>query len=69
MVSLFVQGIDDDLARALARRAAAHGRTLEEEHREILRKALSRPSRRALEMVLAKLPQPREEVELYVRGG
>jgi plasmid stability protein len=69
MASLLVHGIDDDLARALARRAAAHGRTPEEEHREILRKALSRPSRRALEMALAELPRQREEVELYVRGG
>lgn len=40
MAQLIVRGVDEAVARALKRRAAAHGRSAEAEHREILRKAL-----------------------------
>jgi antitoxin FitA len=37
---LVVRNVDDDIARALKRRASRHGRSAEAEHREILREAL-----------------------------
>ena len=39
--SLRVHNLDDDLIRRLKRRAALHGRSMEAEHREILRQALA----------------------------
>lgn len=42
---LYLHNIDHDLVIALTERAAQHGRSLEEEHREILKLALRRPSR------------------------
>ncbi len=39
--SLQVRNLDDELIGRLKRRAARHGRSVEAEHREILRQALS----------------------------
>ena len=39
-VSLHVRNVDDELARALKKRAAEKGRSAEAEHRAILRQAL-----------------------------
>ena len=39
--SLQLRNLDDDLIRRLKRRAALHGRSMEAEHREILRQALA----------------------------
>jgi antitoxin FitA len=39
--ALHVRNLDDDLILRLRRRAARHGRSIEAEHREILRQALS----------------------------
>jgi plasmid stability protein len=44
MGSLIVRGIDDDLIARLKRRAAAHGRSAEAEHRDILHHALTEGS-------------------------
>ncbi len=44
MGSLIVRGVDDDLIARLKARAAAHGRSAEAEHRDILRRALSEGS-------------------------
>jgi antitoxin FitA len=41
MGSLIVRNIDDNLIANLKARAAAHGRSAEAEHREILRRALT----------------------------
>jgi plasmid stability protein len=38
---LHVRNLDDETVARLKRRAARHGRSVEAEHREILRKALS----------------------------
>jgi plasmid stability protein len=38
---LHVRNLDDELVLRLKRRAARHGRSVEAEHREILRQALS----------------------------
>ena len=44
MGSLLARGVDDDLIVRLKTRAAAHGRSAEAEHREILRRALAEGS-------------------------
>ena len=44
MTSLTIRGIDDTLKRALRIRAAENGQSMEEEVRQILRKALGVPS-------------------------
>lgn len=41
MATLTVRNLDEDLVRRLRMRAAAHGRSAEAEHRDILRHALS----------------------------
>jgi len=40
MAQLIVRNLDADLVRRLKRRAAANGRSAEEEHRQILRQVL-----------------------------
>lgn len=40
VAQLIVRNVDDDLVRRLKRRAAEHGRSAEEEHRQLLRAAL-----------------------------
>jgi plasmid stability protein len=42
MAQLTVRNVDDRVVRALKQRAAAHGRSAEAEHREILRGTLLR---------------------------
>ncbi len=42
MAQLIVRNVDDDLVRSLKRRAAEHGRSAEEEHRQLLREVLRR---------------------------
>lgn len=56
MPDLLVRGVDDEIVRALKERAAAHGRSAEAEHREILAAALARPRRRSFAEVLASMP-------------
>lgn len=45
MASMTIRNLDEDLKHRLRIRAAAHGRSMEEEARDILRAALSEPSR------------------------
>jgi plasmid stability protein len=56
MADLLVRGLDEDVVRALKARAAAHGRSAEAEHRDILQRALTRPRRRSLAELLAAMP-------------
>ena len=44
MGSLIVRNVDDDLIALLKARAAAHGRSAEAEHRDILRQVLTEGS-------------------------
>jgi plasmid stability protein len=54
---LIVRDVEDDVVRALKRRAASHGRSAEAEHREILRDALAGDVERAsFKRVLAAMP-------------
>lgn len=55
--NLVVRNIDADVVQALKQTAAAHGRSAEAEHREILRAALQRPPRRSFAEVLASMPE------------
>ena len=54
--NLVVRNIDEDVAFALKKLAASHGRSAEAEHREILRAVLTRPQRRSFAEVLANMP-------------
>lgn len=53
---LVVTKVDADLVRALKEAAALHGRSPEDEHREILRAALLKPVRRSFKEVLSSMP-------------
>ena len=46
MAQLIVRNLEENLVRELKLRAARHGRSAEEEHREILRAALGRRRRK-----------------------
>lgn len=57
MRQLIVRNVDDELVRALRRRASRHGRSAEAEHREILRRALAGDVERAsFKQALASMP-------------
>jgi plasmid stability protein len=64
--NLVVRNIDPALAQAL-KQAAAHGRSAEAEHREILRSALSRPARKTLKEVLAEMPDVGSDADFDFR--
>lgn len=44
MASITIRNLDDGLKRRLRIRAAEHGRSMEEEAREILRQAIGKPT-------------------------
>lgn len=54
--NLVVRNVEPEVVQALKQIAAAHGRSAEAEHREILRAVLSRPARRSFAQVLANMP-------------
>ena len=57
MRQLIVRNVDDDLVRSLKIRAARHGRSMEAEHREILRTSLEPEQRRSsLKSLLVSMP-------------
>ncbi|MEI6110797.1 MAG: DNA-binding protein [Cyanobium sp. ELA712] len=51
-----MRGVDDGIVQALMKRAGAHGRTAEAEHRAILAAALMSPPRRNLAELLGSMP-------------
>lgn len=53
--ALHVRNLEDDLILRLRRRAARHGRSVEAEHREILRQALSAEVEPAFDELAAEL--------------
>lgn len=55
MAQLIVRNLDDELVARLKRRAAAHGRSAEAEHREILRQALEEEPRRSFKELAAQV--------------
>lgn len=56
MASLLVRGLDEALVQTLRELAAAHGRSAEAEHRDILARALRRPRRKNLAEILMNVP-------------
>lgn len=56
MADLLVRGVEDGIVQALKKRAGAHGRSAEAEHRAILAAALLIPPRRSLVELLAAMP-------------
>jgi plasmid stability protein len=56
MADLLVRGVDDGIVQALKKRAGAHGRSAEAEHRAILAAALMSPPRRNLAELLGSMP-------------
>lgn len=56
MADLLVRGVEDGIVEALKKRAGAHGRSAETEHRAILAAALLSPPRRNLAELLAAMP-------------
>lgn len=66
--NLVVRNVDESLVLALKQVAAAHGRSAEAEHREILRNVLQRPPRRPLAEVLASMPNVGEDQDFDFRN-
>ena len=71
---LCVRDVDDGLIAHLKRRAARHGRSMEAEHREILRQALAtevEPLFEILAAELRKLTRKRKQTpsEILLREG
>jgi antitoxin FitA len=56
MAQLVVRNLDETTVRALKEQAARHGRSAEEEHRDILRRALNVPSAGFKAMLLSMPP-------------
>ena len=56
MAQLIVRNLDEAVVRALKKRAARNNRSIELEHRQILKQALLQPRRRSLAQVLAAMP-------------
>lgn len=67
--NLVVRNVDEEVALALKQRAAAHGRSAEAEHREILKDALKRPKRRSLAEVLGSMPDVGEDADFDRRNS
>lgn len=66
--NLVVRNVDEELVRTLKQVAAAHGRSAEAEHREILRNVLQRPPRRPVAEVLASMPNVGEDADFDFRN-
>lgn len=66
MAQLIVRSLDKELVDRLKLRAAQHGRSAEEEHREILRHVLLAPPRRGLKEFLLAMPEVGEDAD-FVR--
>ena len=66
--NLVVRNVDEDVALALKQKAAAHGRSAEAEHREILRTALQRPKRRSVAEILSNMPNVGEDADFNYRS-
>lgn len=56
MANLLVRNVDESLVQSLREQAAAHGRSAEAEHREILAQALRRPKRKTFAEALMSMP-------------
>jgi plasmid stability protein len=62
---LVVRGLEEEIVRALRLRAAEHGRSVEAEHREILRQALlpAATGRRSIKELLLSMPDVGDDAD------
>jgi len=67
--NLVVRNVEEDVALALKKQAASHGRSAEAEHREILRAVLKRPQRRSVAEVLARMPNVGSDADFDCRNS
>lgn len=67
--NLIVRNVDEEVVLALKQQAALHGRSMETEHREILKSALQRPKRRSVAEVLASMPNVGEDADFNFRNA
>jgi len=67
--NLVVRNVGEGITLALKQMAAAHGRSAEAEHREILRNVLQRPNRRSVAEVLSSMPNVGEDTDFNCRNG
>jgi len=70
MASITIRNLDDDINQRLRVRAAEHGRSMEEEAREILRRVMMEapPARNLAAAIRARLtPSDRVDLELPAR--
>lgn len=63
MAQLIVRNLAEEIVQALKLRAARHGRSAEEEHREILSAALRPGPRTTLKELLAAIPAAGEDAD------
>lgn len=63
MAQLIVRNLEDEVVRALKERAGRHGHSAEEEHREILRRALLVAPPEDLKTVLLEMPDVGEDAD------
>jgi len=56
MTRLLVRDLDPEIAQALKKQAAKHGRSAEAEHREILRQALLGPKKKSFAQIVLSMP-------------
>lgn len=66
MAQLVVRNLDESTVRALKERAAQNGRSAEEEHRDILRRALNVPSA-GFKAMLLSIPEVGEDSDFQRR--
>jgi len=66
MAQLLVRNLEDAVVVELKKRAARNGRSVEAEHREILRTVLRRPGRQSLKDLLKSMPSVGEDAD-FVR--
>lgn len=67
--NLVVRNVDEQVALKLKQRAAAHNRSAEAEHREILVAALMGTKRRSLLDVLRSMPNVGEDSDFDARSN
>ncbi len=67
--NLVVRNVEDDVVLALTKLAASHGRSAEEEHREILKSVLLRPKRRSVADVLSSMPNAGDDADFNFRNA
>ncbi|MCO1370436.1 DNA-binding protein [Burkholderia multivorans] len=63
MASLWVRNVDEALVQSLRERAAAHGRSVEAEHCEMLAEALRTPTRKTFAEVLMIIQNVGEDAD------